>query len=201
MTRKNLLLAACIAAIASICLDAVTASPQAIPPPPPPNLSLVPPVDMGAVATIGFANSTSVRTIALPAGELPLPTPTPPAVIDLRPSATFTFADGARIKAERNDSRRFPLVGLHQKEVIDIALEFPASLTSISIKAQPLDGGKIIALSNISKEAAVIRFQVANQPGLYRILVPGLSGSALLQFWVIDPNNPKAKPPVLNPGH
>ncbi|MEN3368003.1 MAG: hypothetical protein V7609_146 [Verrucomicrobiota bacterium] len=43
---------------------ALLSSPQspAIPPPPPPNLSLVPPVDAGPVATIGFANSTSVRT-------------------------------------------------------------------------------------------------------------------------------------------
>jgi hypothetical protein len=34
----------------------------AIPPPPPPNLLLAPPADDGPVATIGFANSASVRS-------------------------------------------------------------------------------------------------------------------------------------------
>lgn len=135
--------------------------------------------------------------------QLPLPTPsaTPPIAIDPRPTATFRLADSTQIKAQRDSSGRFPLVELLQREVVNIALEFPASLTSALITAQPLDGGKIISLFNNSNQPATIRFQVGNQPGLYRVRVQAVGESALLQFWVADPKNPKAKPPVINPGH
>lgn len=136
-------------------------------------------------------------------GELPLPTPAPPAVTDLRPSATFTFADATQIKTQSTPGR-FRLVGLHLTEVVDIALQFPAVLLKNPATVQPLDGGKIITLAtNPGGVSGVtsIRFQAGNKPGLYRVLVSGLGANALLQFWVTDPNNPKPKPPVLNPGH
>jgi hypothetical protein len=137
--------------------------------------------------------------------QLPLPTatPTPPAPVDLRPSATITFADRTQIKTQ-STTRRFPLVGLHLSEAVDIALDVPAVLLSSAATAQSLDGGTVISFSmnpGGSGTLASIRFQAGAQPGLYRVLVPGLGGPGLLQFWVIDPNNPKAKPPVLNPGH
>jgi hypothetical protein len=139
----------------------------------------------------------------LPEIELPLPTPTPPTSIDLRPSATFTFADATQIKTQ-STAGRFRLVGLHLSEAVDIALEFPAVLLSSSVTAQSLDGGTIISFSKSPGGAgslASMRFRAGARPGLYRVLVPGLGGYALLQFWVADPNNPKVKPPVLNPGH
>ena len=138
--------------------------------------------------------------------QLPLPTPTPtvsPAPVDLRPSATFTFADGAQVKTE-STTGRFRLLGLHLNEAVGIALESPAVLISNSVSAQSLDGGTISSFSmnpGGSGALASIRFQAGARPGLYRVFVPGLGAHALLQFWVIDPNNPKATPPVLNPRH
>jgi len=132
-----------------------------------------------------------------------LPLPTPPATVDLGPSATFTFADRTQIKTQ-STARRFPLIGLHLSEAVDIALDVPALLLSSLATAQSLDGGKIISFSmnaGGSGTLASIRFRAGARPGLYRVLVPGLNGYSLLQFWVTDPNNPKAKPPVLNPGH
>lgn len=142
--------------------------------------------------------------IVPPARELPLPTPTPlPVAVPLFPSATITFADGTQVKTQSTDGR-FQLVGLHLSEAVDIALEFPAVLLSNSASTQSLDGGSIISFSKGPGGAgtlASMRFRAGARPGLYRVLVPGLGGYALLQFWIIDPNNPKAEPPVLNPGH
>jgi hypothetical protein len=135
------------------------------------------------------------QTIAMPA-----PAESPPSALTVRrpPSATFTFADARQIKT-RSRTGRFPLVGLSLNETVDIALQFPA-MPGSSAPAQPLDGGKILSFSLNPTGAgglAVIRFQAGNQSGLYRVLLPGLGGSALLQFWVEDPNNPSSHRPDL----
>jgi hypothetical protein len=135
--------------------------------------------------------------------QLPLPTPTPPTPIGLGPSATVTFADRTQIKIQSTGGR-FQLVGLHLSEAVDVALDVPAVLLSSSATAQSLDGGKIFSFSMNpagSGTLSSIRFQAGARPGLYRVLVPGIGRPGLLQFWVADPNNPKAKPPVLNPWH
>jgi hypothetical protein len=138
------------------------------------------------------------ESIAIP--PLPAPAESPPSGITVRrtPSATFTFADAKRIKTQSRTGR-FQLVGLYLNETVDIAVQFPA-MPSGSAPAQPLDGGNIISFSLNPVGAgglAVIRFQAGNRPGLYRVLLSGLGGSALLQFWVSDPNNPGATGPNL----
>ena len=122
---------------------------------------------------------------------------------NLGPSATITFADRSQIKVQ-STAKRFQLVGLHLNEAVDIALDVPAVLLSSAATAQSLDGGAIISFSmnpGASRTLASLRFQAGARPGLYRVLVPGLAGPGLLQFWVADPKNPKAKRPVINPQH
>ena len=132
-----------------------------------------------------------------------LPLPTPPATVDLGPSATFTLADHTQIKTQ-STAGRFQMVGLHLGEAVDIALDLPAVLLSSFATAQSLDGGTIMSFSmnpGGGGTLASIRFRAGARPGLYRVVVPGLRGLGLLQFWVADPNNPKGRLPVLNPGH
>jgi hypothetical protein len=97
------------------------------------------------------------------------------------------------------------LVGLHLNETVDIALVFPRTLLASSAGPLSLDGGKIIASTSPTATGglALIRFQAGSQPGLYRVLIPGLGPSARLQFWVSDPNNPNLamNAMVLNPNH
>lgn len=134
----------------------------------------------------------------------PTPTPTPLPVAEFGPTATITFADATKIKAQASDLGRFPLVGLRPREVISITVEFPVSLASNSVTAQPLDGGRIIAASKDSGRsigASSIRFQIGDQPGLYRVLIAGGGPASTLQFWVADAKNPKNNRPVINPGH
>ena len=188
MTTKRSFPVVCLAAaaFATICLHAENLSAQS-PLAPKRDQSLMP----GPVP------------VEPPASDLPVPTATPEPAAVRRPTATFTFGDGNKITARMTTSR-FRLVGLHPGEIVDVALQFPAGLPGNSALAQPLDGGKLISFSksNIGIGGlASIRFQAGAQPGLYRVFVPGLGATALLQFWVADPNNPKANPPVLNPGH
>jgi hypothetical protein len=144
-----------------------------------------------------LSGTAFTESIAIP--PLPAPPESPASVMARRhPSATFTFADARQFKT-RSRTGRFQLVGLHLNETVDIALQFPA-MPSDSAPAQPLDGGKILSFSLNPAGAgglAVIRFQAGNRPGLYRVLLPGLGESALLQFWVADPNNPNATRPDL----
>ncbi|HYJ05823.1 MAG TPA: hypothetical protein VEX43_11855 [Chthoniobacterales bacterium] len=125
------------------------------------------------------------------------------AVAQRRPAATYIFGDGKRLTT-RSRTGRFRLVGLRAGEVVDIALQLPARLPAGSAMAQPLDGGKLISFSRSDVDVgglATIRFQAGSQPGLYRVFVPGFGAPSLIQFWVADPNNPRANPPVMNPQH
>jgi len=128
------------------------------------------------------------------------PTPTPP---DLRPSATFTFADTTKVTT-RSTAGRFRFVGLHLNETVDITLQVPGGLLNPSVRAQALDGGQILSFSTKDAGAvASIRFYSGNRPGLYRVLIPGLGSSVLFHFWVADPanQNPAMTPILLNPTH
>jgi hypothetical protein len=139
------------------------------------------------------------------AQSIALPTPTPPVVVDMRPNATFVFADATQV-VTRSSTGRFRLVGLHPNETVDVAVLFPVISRRSSAGPLSLDGGKIISVSTSPTATgglALIRFQAGGQPGFYRVLVPGFGASARLQFWVTDPNNPNAamNAMVLNPNH
>ena len=169
-----------------------------------PPMPTVPP--MGPTPTMPPVQTPTVPPVTTPTVPPIIgPTRAPPVVPDLRPSATFTFADATQIKS-RSTSGHFRFVGLHQYESVDVALQFSATVLSSSAVALPLDGGKILSFA-INKGAvgplASLRFQAGDQPGLYRVLVRGLGAPAMLHFWVADPNSPNLAmaPLLLNPTH
>lgn len=158
---------------------------------------------LATVVVLLFGAGTAT-TSASPIPPVPAPTVAPAPPLDDGPTATITFADATQIKAQTSRSGRFQLVGLHPREVINIAFDFPATLTGVSVTAQPLDGGKIIGPpKDVGKgpQANSIRFQVGDQPGLYRVFITGGRSRSTLQFWVADTKKPKNNRPVLNPGH
>jgi len=135
----------------------------------------------------------------------PLPGPTittePPA--ENGPTATISFAGKARFEA-KSAKGRFPLAGIRPNETAEIRLQFASDWANTSITVQALDGGKVSAKAKDAVIAAdgtaSFRFQAGAQPGLYRIVVIGAESTTTLKFWVADPENPKANPPVINPG-
>jgi hypothetical protein len=155
-----------------------------------------------SVATIAVC-SGNANAQSPPFRELPAPTIAPAPFVVAVPNATITLADGTQITTQAGSTGRFQLVGLHPREVINIALEFPATSPGNSVTAQPLDGGRILGAPKLENGAGggLIRFQVGDLPGLYRVFAAGGSSRSLFQFWVANPKNPKANPRVLNPGH
>lgn len=136
----------------------------------------------------------------------PLPGPTilspPPA--ENGPSATIALAGKAQFKAKSRKGR-FPLAGIGRLEAADIQLQFPGGWANATIIIEALDGGRVLGTprSNViaADGTASFRFQVGDKPGLYRILLICAGNSSTLKFWVADPENPNANPPVLNPSN
>jgi hypothetical protein len=78
----------------------------------------------------------------------------------------------------------------------------PVSATAgATVTVRPLDGGEVIGGISVTNGSASIAFQAGSQPGLYRVVVDGDGTTATLQFWVVNPLNARANPPVLNPTH
>lgn len=99
----------------------------------------------------------------------------------------------------------FRVAGIRPHETIDIKLQFSSEWAGTPLVLQALDGGNVSATPKnavIAEDGtASFRFQAGDQPGLYRVSIIGAAGGSTLKFWIADPKNPKANPPVLNPGH
>jgi hypothetical protein len=156
------------------------------------------------VATISLISGSAAWAESLPIRPLPAPTIAPGPPLVEGPKATIAFADATQVTTQAGTSGRFQLVGLCPREVIDITFDFPVTLAGAPVTAQPLDGGKILGPSKDAgkgAKAGLIRFQVGDQPGLYRVLISGGGPASTLQFWVADAKKPKNNRPVINPGH
>jgi hypothetical protein len=146
---------------------------------------------------------TVLQTPRVIAESPPLPTASP-NTSDLRPSATFTFADGTNVTT-RSAKGRFRPVGLHLNEVVGVSVQFPGEPANTPVTIQALDGGNLpLAFANavIASDGTVsFQFQAGNKPGLYRVSVIGAGGNSTLSFLAADPNNPQPNRPVVNPAH
>ena len=157
------------------------------------------------VSTFPFPAFTVIYLLAgsLCAQPPPLPEPTiaPAQSVESGPSAKMTFVGQPSFEMQSRKGR-FLLAGLRPHETVDIQLQFSTRWANKSIVVQALDGGNLSTQpgnSVIAADATVsFRFQAGDQSGLYRVLVIGGGGSSTLKFWVPDPANPKANPPVVN---
>ena len=161
-----------------------------------------------------LANFAAIIAFTIGGGNLsaqlpeipPLPGPTittaPPA--ENGPAATLSFPGEKSLKTKSRKGR-FPLAGIRPNESVEIQLQFAADWADTPITVQALDGGKVLAKAKDAIIAAdgttSFRFQAGAQPGLYRIQVITADSISTLKFWVADPENPKANPPVLNPAN
>jgi hypothetical protein len=144
------------------------------------------------------SNSIAPPIPPLPPPDLSLAEPVETA----GPIATISFAGASAVKVQSKRGS-FSLVALGPNEAVQIDLRFSPDLAKTPLSAQSLDGGRISAKTKgamISSDGtASIGFQAGDQPGLYRVVITGGGASSILKFWVADPRNPKATPPVVNP--
>jgi hypothetical protein len=131
----------------------------------------------------------------------PEPSNGPALAVPESPIVTITFPNAKSVQ-DRSRGRQYGIVGIRPNEVVDIALEFSPQWAHRLLAIEALDGGRILAQRSATVAAdgsASVRFQVGNDPGLYRLSITGAGAPALLRFWVPDPQNPRANPTVLVP--
>jgi hypothetical protein len=133
---------------------------------------------------------------------LPAPTVAPATAERIEPKATILFPGAAPLKV-RSKGGSFPLTAIRPREVVEIKLEFPGASAGTPLIIQAPDGGEVLGapkgVVTGAEGTATFRFQVSDQPGAYRLSIRGAGSSAMLKFWISDPQNPKANPPVINP--
>ena len=114
-------------------------------------------------------------------------------ILAAAPSAVMAFCDGSTLQIGCKNSR-FPKVMAPPGQPVNISLQFSVSGTNNHFSVEPLDGGTMPTSQSDSILAAggtaSIQYQPGTQPGLYRVLLRQGSDTALLQFWVSDPNDP-----------
>jgi len=146
-----------------------------------------------------LAATTLAETPDIP----PLPAPTVAPVLQERiePKATLLFNGATPLKMKGKGA--FPLTAIRPREVVEIKLEFPLAAANAPLIIQAADGGALVGSPKgvvIGADgAAAFRFQVSDQPGLYRLSINGGGSSTMLKFWVSDPQNARANPPVITP--
>lgn len=102
-----------------------------------------------------------------------------------------TNGDG---REEHNVSRngRVPLVLVRPNQVVPITLQFPSEKAGFPVAATPLDGGEVNGgrLVVLPTGKVIFTFKSGAAPGRYRLLVQTPVERHLLEFYVVDPNNP-----------
>ena len=117
------------------------------------------------------------------------------------PVVVIGFSDGRWLTAtaERGISG---VIGLRAREAVSVQLNFPANFAGQRIVAESLDGGSLTAdqpASAINSDGTVnLTFQAGALPGLNRVAVRVAGKISLLRFWVLDPKNSLAHPPLLS---
>ena len=106
------------------------------------------------------------------------------------PSDVITFASGQAIRAHSAAGRFAPL-SLNPRDTAAIKLQFATTLAGTPVIIQPLDGGTVGSTDQSAAVAAdgttSFQFQVADQPGVYRVLVIAGTTVSVVQFSVPAP--------------
>jgi hypothetical protein len=103
-------------------------------------------------------------------------------------SGEITLGDGEEIQ-EYSTKGKFAPVTLEPLGTSDVTLQFSTSFAGAPVIAQALDGGQLSGESATIDDTGTtsFQFQVADQPGLYRILVIAEGTVSMVQFEVPNP--------------
>ena len=85
-----------------------------------------------------------------------------------------------------------PLLMVRPNQVVPVTLQFPSAQAGTPVAVMPLDGGKIGGgnLVVLPTGRAMFTFSPGAVPGRYRVEVRTPFEQHLLEFYVVDPNNP-----------
>lgn len=88
-------------------------------------------------------------------------------------------------------------VGLAPGQTVSVNLVFPGKTTGTAVTASALDGGVLSGHENLATSAeGVVQFsyQAGSLPGCYRVAAEIAGQEYILEFYVVDLNNPGNNP-------
>lgn len=87
---------------------------------------------------------------------------------------------------------RVPMLMVRQNQTVPVKLQFPSDRAGTPVAAMPLDGGEVTGghLVILPTGRVIFTFKPGGAPGRYRLLVQTPGDQHLLEFYVVDPNNP-----------
>jgi hypothetical protein len=90
---------------------------------------------------------------------------------------------------------RVPLLMVRPHQAVPITLQFSSDKAGQLVAAMPLDGGQVIGgnLVVLPTGKVVFVFKPAPAFGRYRLIVQTPVEQYLLEFYVVDPNNPPGR--------
>lgn len=89
-----------------------------------------------------------------------------------------------------------PLLMIRPNQVVPVTLQFPTDKAGMAVAAMPMDGGEVLGgqLVILPTGKTVFTFKPGVAPGRYRVVVKTPVEEHLLEFYVVDPNNPPRRP-------
>ncbi len=106
-----------------------------------------------------------------------------------------------------NGAGKFALIGGQPDQVITITCQYPQGNASHPVQISLLDGGHLLSVPQTTSTASdgSLKFQVqlGHDVGTYRVTLRDGQRLLLLQFWVLDAQNPQRNPACItaaNPG-
>jgi hypothetical protein len=122
-----------------------------------------------------------------------------PAPTQVTPELEVIATNGAgREKHLRSVDGYVPLLMVKQNQVVPITLQFPSDKAGMPVAAIPLDGGGVNGepLVVLPTGKVIFTFKPGAMPGRYRLVVQTPVKQHLLEFYVVDPNNPIRREPA-----
>lgn len=136
--------------------------------------------------------------------EIPSPpAPTPGTrLIHPGPIAQITMEDGTGVTVKLRGVYS-PRVLLRADRPATIVLQYDEAKAGQSLDASPMDGGVAIFPGNRTSVGpngqVLFQFRDAHEPGLYRLRLNCGETSAIMQFWVPSPEDPRTDASIVVP--
>jgi hypothetical protein len=115
-------------------------------------------------------------------------------------TATVQFSNGQSV----NVADFSGLIGIQPSELVNVRLQFNPDAIGEPIIIEALGGGRTSIGSSIRVVEAdgslSFAYLATASPGPKSIGIRRGSGTSCMQFWVLDPANPRNNPPVITPG-
>jgi len=114
--------------------------------------------------------------------------------------ATITRASN-QLVTSNSRRQRFQRVSILPNEVIGIALQVPLASAGHLITAEPLDGARLLNgnQARVATDGTLLfRLQGLDHPGVCRISLHDGAVETILEFWILDTQNPSNNPETIN---